>query len=248
MLKPFACAVPLAFAGLVQAQTAHGPVDPSCLRSKVFTVVDSGSPQRKLTLAVSAVTAGAPSDIRVAQSSGMADVDKRAMALLKRCRFDATEAGTAPIQVGLDFDAEAIGPAAIEGLYAKLRAQIETQREFLIYLIELESEDDARAVLAQLKDGADFEQLARKLSRSKTAKYGGNQGWGRASHYPATMQQVLKHGTWPALHPEPLAMDRNWYVLWVPEERSARAPDLEDARATLRAMLLAEELPARWRP
>jgi hypothetical protein len=80
--------------------------DATCLTSDgFFRLVAPESPKRKLMLSVRALHIGRPADIRMEKSSGVREVDYRAMRLLTSCTFVGTFSdGSLPPLVALDFD------------------------------------------------------------------------------------------------------------------------------------------------
>lgn len=110
--------------------------------------------------------------------------------------------------------------------------------------ILLETEEQARAVIAQLNGGADFTETAKKSSIGPSAKTGGDLGFfGRDDMVPEFSDAAfkLKAG---AITKDPVKTQFGWHVIKVEEERKATAPSFENAQQELRQGLTREVLTA----
>ena len=105
--------------------------------------------------------------------------------------------------------------------------------QYLTRLIVLSSEGEAKAVIAELKKGADFAKIAAVQSVDASKKNGGELGWVLpAQVLPAigTVMVNLKEGTFSAL---PIQTPYGWYIIKVEEKRPFKIPSLEDSRAVV---------------
>ena len=102
--------------------------------------------------------------------------------------------------------------------------------QYLTRLIVLPTEGDAKAVIAELKKGADFTKIASSQSIDASKKNGGELGWVLpAQVLPAigTVMVNLKEGTFSAL---PIQTASGWSIIKVEERRPFKIPSLEDSR------------------
>ena len=105
--------------------------------------------------------------------------------------------------------------------------------QYLTRLIVLSSEGEAKAVIAELKKGADFAKIASVQSVDASKKNGGELGWVLpAQVLPAigTVMVNLKEGTFSAL---PIQTPYGWYIIKVEEKRPFKIPSLEDSRTVV---------------
>ena len=105
--------------------------------------------------------------------------------------------------------------------------------QYLTRLIVLSSEGEAKAVIAELKKGADFAKIAAVQSVDASKKNGGELGWVLpAQVLPAigTVMVNLKEGTFSAL---PIQTPYGWYIIKVEEKRPFKIPSLEDSRTVV---------------
>ncbi|MGB0934524.1 MAG: peptidylprolyl isomerase [Alphaproteobacteria bacterium] len=169
---------------------------------------------------------------------------------------EALEAAQNQILLGFFTEEHVIGPVATKkAIRAKYR---EFTNEFpkdtdqaKIRLIVLKTEDDAKAVHAQLKSGADFLKLAREKSIQKeTAKRDGEIGFinvlEKEKLLPGFDIIFKKNGKKYAVptgsFTDPIKTDLGWCILKVDERKEFKAPKLAQMKEMLKAQLSQEAL------
>ena len=103
--------------------------------------------------------------------------------------------------------------------------------------ILVETEDEAKAVIAQLNDGADFAALAKEKSTGPSGPNGGELGsFGRGQMVPAfeTAAFSMPGGSYSET---PVQTQFGWHVIKVDDKGIEDAPSLEDMRDQLVANL-----------
>ena len=106
--------------------------------------------------------------------------------------------------------------------------------------ILLESEEDARAVIAELEAGAEFAELARERSTGPSGAQGGDLGWfGRGNMVPEFSDAAfaLSAGEYTT---EPVQSQFGWHVILLEERREAEVPEFDAVRARLQGELARE--------
>jgi len=106
------------------------------------------------------------------------------------------------------------------------------------------NEADARAILAEVQRGANFEEVARRRSTDPAARNGGDLGFFRRGDMVpefATAAFALQAGQ---VSPSPVRTQFGYHVIKVEERRSSRGPSFEDSRDTLRQTMIEEEVQA----
>ncbi len=99
--------------------------------------------------------------------------------------------------------------------------------------ILLESEEDARSVIADLDAGADFATLAEERSTGPSAAQGGDLGWFQAEQMVPDFSAAafaLEPGTYTK---DPVQTEFGWHVILLEEKRSAGAPPFEQVQQQL---------------
>jgi peptidyl-prolyl cis-trans isomerase C len=105
-----------------------------------------------------------------------------------------------------------------------------------------DSEEKAREMLARLKDGADFAELARANSSGPSAGRGGDLGYFTEDQMVPEVARVafsLDKGT---VAEAPVRSAFGWHVIRVEDRRAAKAPSFEEAAPALREEIARELL------
>lgn len=102
------------------------------------------------------------------------------------------------------------------------------------------TKEEAEKVLAELKGGADFAELARKYSKDPAAANGGDLGWfKKGDMVPAFSDAAfsLKPGE---TVPEPVQTQFGWHVIKVLDKRQAPPPPFEQVQNDIRQQMIRE--------
>ncbi|MGB0959806.1 MAG: peptidylprolyl isomerase [Halocynthiibacter sp.] len=121
---------------------------------------------------------------------------------------------------------------AIKAAYEARFKNAEKQPEYKARHILLESEDDAKAVIALLNEGGDFIELAKEKSTGPSGPSGGDLGWFQKGamvdvFFDAVV--TLEEGGISA----PVKSQFGWHVIKLDEKRLADTPTLEEMRGEL---------------
>ena len=133
----------------------------------------------------------------------------------------------------LDYTAlHAVDDAKLKTAYDDKYAKAEPSREFHAAHIIVASEDEAKAVKAEIDGGADFATVAKAKSSDGAAANGGDLGWFGldAMVKPfADAIAAMKDGEVKG----PVQTEYGWHVVKLIESRLAAAPTLDDVREEL---------------
>jgi len=130
-----------------------------------------------------------------------------------------------------------------QALHARYQAEIAGkpgEAEVHAKHILVDSEDQAKQIIAQLNKGADFATLAKKYSKDPGAADGGDLGFFKKDEMvPAFADAAfaLKPGQFTQT---PVHTQFGWHVILVVEQRQAPAPSFEQAADQLRQQMLQE--------
>ena len=122
---------------------------------------------------------------------------------------------------------------ALQTLYKKYLAENPPKEEVSARHILVENEADAKAIIAQLKGGADFAALAKQKSKDPAAQNGGDLGFfGRDEMVKefADAAFAMKTGE---ITPAPVKTQFGWHVIKVEDRRSANPVTFDEARQDL---------------
>lgn len=126
-----------------------------------------------------------------------------------------------------------INESAVEKAYQKLVSDTASREQVTAAHILVETEDEAKSIIAELKNGADFVTLAKAKSTGPSGPNGGALGtFGRGQMVPAFEAAAfsLAEGT---ISPEPVQTQFGWHVLKVDSKIITPAPSLNDVREKL---------------
>lgn len=131
---------------------------------------------------------------------------------------------------------------------AELRAEYDRiaqamGQEYRARHILVDSEDEAKAVLAELAKGAKFEDLARQRSKDKgSGANGGDLDWATPDvfvpEFGQAMAQLGKGQTTAA----PVKTQFGWHIIRVDDVRKAQLPDFETVKPQLQQQLQQQKL------
>jgi peptidyl-prolyl cis-trans isomerase C len=115
-------------------------------------------------------------------------------------------------------------------------------KEFNARHILLETEDDAKAVIAQLDAGADFSELAKEKSTGPSGSSGGKLGWFGEGQMVAPFSEAaakLEKGEYTK---EPVQTQFGWHVIILDDTRESTPPPFEDVKDRLKMLLANQQL------
>ena len=130
---------------------------------------------------------------------------------------------------------QAVTESGLREAYQDMKADRAGEQEVHARHILLESREEALAVLVELRNGADFEALARTRSTGPSGPDGGDLGYFAYEQMVPPFSQAafaLKAG---AITPLPVETRFGWHVIKVDDRRPVAAPAFADVREELRA-------------
>ena len=116
--------------------------------------------------------------------------------------------------------------------YAEEYSNAEQGTEYNASHILVETEEEALAIVQELKDGAEFAAVAREKSTGPSGPNGGQLGWfGAGAMVPEFETAVIAME--PGAVSAPVKTQFGWHVITLNETRIQEAPALEDVRPEL---------------
>lgn len=136
--------------------------------------------------------------------------------------------------VTLDETAKAaVTDEAVQALFDEKYANAEPGKEYQASHILVATEDEAKAIRAELDGGADFAAIAKEKSTDRgSASAGGDLGWFGVGMMVKPFEDAviaMKKGEISA----PVQSQFGWHVIKLVDERTAAKPTIEDVRAEL---------------
>ena len=118
---------------------------------------------------------------------------------------------------------------AMKKVYDEAAKQIAGEQEVHARHILVETEDDAKAIEAELKKGADFAELAKSKSKDPGASDGGDLGFFTKDQMVPEFANVA-FSLEPGKISDPVKTQFGWHVIKVEEKRNRKAPDFEQVK------------------
>jgi peptidyl-prolyl cis-trans isomerase C len=136
---------------------------------------------------------------------------------------------------------EGVSDAELKAAYENVKEQY-AGKEYHVEHILVDKEADAKAIIAQLKAGANFEDIAKAKSKDPgSAKNGGDLGWvsdkALVPEFSKAMVQ-LKNGQ---TTDKPVKSQFGYHVIKVLDSREAKAPSLDEMKDQLKQMIMADQ-------
>jgi peptidyl-prolyl cis-trans isomerase C len=127
---------------------------------------------------------------------------------------------------------EAVTDEAVQKAYDATYSDAEPTREYHAAHILVASEDEAKAIKAELDDGADFAELAKEKSTGPSGPNGGDLGWFSEGMMVKPFEDAVV-ALEPGAVSDPVQTQFGWHVIKLYDVRMKDAPPLNDVRDEL---------------
>jgi peptidyl-prolyl cis-trans isomerase C len=122
--------------------------------------------------------------------------------------------------------------AAMKQVYEDAAKQISGEQEVHARHILVETEDEAKAIKAELDKGADFAELAKKKSKDPGASDGGDLGFfTKEQMVPEFSDVAFKLD--PGKISDPVKSQFGWHIIKVEEKRNRKPPEFDQVKAQI---------------
>ncbi|EKE44620.1 PpiC-type peptidyl-prolyl cis-trans isomerase [Oceaniovalibus guishaninsula JLT2003] len=135
--------------------------------------------------------------------------------------------------------ADAVTDEAIQAAYDAAFSGADPVTEYNAAHILVETEDEAKEIVAQLNDGADFAELAREKSTGPSGPSGGDLGWFGPGQMVGEFDEAVQNME-PGSVSDPVQTQFGWHVIRLNETRQQDAPALDEVRDRLAAEIQQE--------
>lgn len=133
--------------------------------------------------------------------------------------------------------------AEIQAEYEKFKGQ-SGDKEYHARHILVESEDEAKAIIAKLKGGAKFEELAKQSKDTGSAANGGDLDWAPPGAFVKPFSDAmiaLKKGE---ITETPVKTQFGYHVIKLEDQREAKVPSLDEVKPHIAESLQQQKLQA----
>ena len=136
---------------------------------------------------------------------------------------------------------EGVTDAELKAAYESVKSQY-TGKEYHVEHILVEKEADAKAIIAQLKAGGNFEEIAKTKSKEPgSAQNGGDLGYvsdkSLVPEFSKAMVQ-LKNGQ---VTDKPVKTQFGWHIIKMIDSRDVKAPSYDEMKAQLKQMIASDQ-------
>lgn len=128
----------------------------------------------------------------------------------------------------------AVTEEAVKAAFDAKYANVSAGKEYNASHILVETEDEAKALIEELKNGADFAELAKAKSTGPSGPNGGELGWFGAGQMVKPFEDAVMAMEVGAVS-EPVQTQFGWHVIKLNESRDKAAPTLDEVRADIEA-------------
>lgn len=136
-----------------------------------------------------------------------------------------------------------VTPEEIQTAYDQYKQNTGNGKEYKVRHILVASEAKAKDLLAQIKRGKSFDELAKKNSiDAGSAKNGGDLGWAAAEGYVPEFAAAVKSLGKGSLSESPIKSQYGYHIIRVDDVRNTTVPTLEEIAPKIREELLNAKL------
>ena len=134
-----------------------------------------------------------------------------------------------------------ISDDAIKAEYDKIKAQIEGT-EYKARHILVANEDDAKAIIAKLKKGAKFEELAKQSIDPGSKENGGDLGWASAGNFVKPFSEALVALNKGKYTETPVKSEFGYHVIMLDDSRPLNVPSFDELKPRLQQQAQNEQV------
>jgi peptidyl-prolyl cis-trans isomerase C len=136
---------------------------------------------------------------------------------------------------------EGIADAELKAAYESVNAQY-TGKEYHVEHILVEKESDAKAIIAQLKAGGNFEEIAKAKSKDPgSAKNGGDLGWVSEKSLVPEFSKAMVQMKNGQISDKPVKTQFGYHILKMLDSRDTKAPSFEEMKDQLKQMIASDQ-------
>ncbi|HET6756174.1 MAG TPA: peptidylprolyl isomerase [Burkholderiales bacterium] len=140
-------------------------------------------------------------------------------------------------------EANPIKDEELKAEYEKIKAQQVPTKEYLARHILVEKEAEAKTIIAQLKKGANFNELAIEKSKDPGSKVkGGELSWAPATNYVKPFADALAALEKGETTTTPVQSEFGWHVIKLEDERTSEALPYEEVKQLIQQRLQKQQL------
>jgi peptidyl-prolyl cis-trans isomerase C len=133
--------------------------------------------------------------------------------------------------------------ADVKAEYERYKAQA-GDKEYHVRHILVGTEAEANAIIAKLKGGAKFEDLAKQSKDTGTAANGGDLDWAAPSSFPKVFSDAFVGLQKGAIADKPVQTPNGFHIVKLDDTRPTKLPALEEVKGQIEEALQQKQLQA----
>ena len=142
-----------------------------------------------------------------------------------------------------EMEKKPITDADVKAAYEQQKAKV-GGKEFRARHILVEKEDEAKAIVADLKKGAKFEELAKKSKDTGSAANGGDLDWAAPDSFVKPFSEAMTKLNKGQFTETPVQTQFGWHVIRLEDMRDTQFPPLEQVAPQIRESLQQQKVQA----
>ncbi len=136
---------------------------------------------------------------------------------------------------------EGVTEAELKAAYESVKAQY-TGKEYHVEHILVEKESDAKAIIAQLKAGGNFEEIAKAKSKDPgSALNGGDLGWVTEKSLVPEFSKAMVQLKPGQVSDKPVKSQFGWHIIKMVDSRDVKAPSFDELKDQLKQMIASDQ-------
>jgi peptidyl-prolyl cis-trans isomerase C len=136
-----------------------------------------------------------------------------------------------------------VSDADMKAEYDKYKAQV-GDKEYHARHILVDKEEDAKAIIAKLKNGAKFEDLAKQSKDTGSAANGGDLDWNTPSQFVKPFADAMVSLQKGQITETPIKTQFGYHVIKLEDVRPAKVPPFEEVKQQIAEQLQQQKLQA----
>lgn len=138
-------------------------------------------------------------------------------------------------------DSFKIGDEDIKKAYDERVTKL-ASKEFNARHILVKKEDEAKKIIKELQDGADFAKLAKEKSTGPSGSNGGSLGWFKAQTMVPAFANAVKAMKKGEVSKEPVKTQFGYHIIKLEDSRDAKLPALESLKPQLKRVIAQQKM------
>jgi peptidyl-prolyl cis-trans isomerase C len=129
-----------------------------------------------------------------------------------------------------------VSDEALKKEYDRVKADV-GDKEYHARHILVKTEDEAKAIIAQLKKGGNFQKIAAEKSEDASKSNGGDLGWSGPERFVPQFSGALKKLKKGQITDTPVQTQFGWHVIRLEDERARKFPPFEEVKPQIQNQL-----------